>query len=406
MSVDAVRAVADAVLLEGYVLYPYRASAVKNRYRWAFGVLAPESWSATGSDRSFMVAEALIEGAPAAIRATGHLRFLQIEERRIERCAPIGEIEEVESLEIQGELHLPWEEGRTREIAFEIPGSKAFEIPGGCEIQWLREEGKAKGRVVRSWSAIQGEIRASLEPVGPRLSKLRVEIRNTSERPTRTRAEALRHSLVSTHLIVAAEGGTFLSLLDPPAFAQEAAKGCENEGLYPVLAGGPGRGDLLLAAPIILYDHPSVAPESPGDFFDATEIDELLVLRTSTLTEEEKREARATDPHAARILDRVEGLSPEGMEKLHGVIRSKRDNRVRPPLPEPGSRVRVRESARRTDAQDALYVGRIGKVEKVMQDVTGEHFLALTLEDDPAAELNRGFGRFLYYRLDEVEPLP
>lgn len=405
MSLDSVRAVADAVLLEGYVLYPYRATAVKNRYRWAFGVLAPEAWSEQGGgDPSRMQVEALIEGRPGEVRIRGHLRFLQIEDRRIERCGPDGELAEVESLEVGGELHLPWEEGRIREVAFEAPAARDFEIPGGCEIQWLREGGEARGRVVRAWSPIQGELRAAAEPVGDRLTKVRVEIRNLSGWSSATRSEALRHSMVSTHLILSADGGSFLSLLDPPGFAQEAVKGCENQGLYPVLAGEPGQGDLLLASPIILYDHPAVAPESPGDFFDATEIDELLVLRTSTLTEEEKREARATDPQAARLLDRVEGLSPEGMDKLHGTIRARRDSRRGPPLPGPGARVRILESVRRTDAQDALFVGRIGRVEKVMQDVSGESFLALTLEDDPAAELNRGFGRFLYYRLDEVEP--
>ena len=44
MSFDRARKIADAVLYEGYLLYPYRASAAKNRVRWQWGVLAPASW--------------------------------------------------------------------------------------------------------------------------------------------------------------------------------------------------------------------------------------------------------------------------------------------------------------------------------------------------------------------------
>ncbi len=64
--------------------------------------------------------------------------------------------------------------------------------------------------------------------------------------------------------------------------------------------------DAVLVAPIILGDHP-VAPESAGDLFDATEIDEILTLRIMTLTDDEKAEARGTDPRAAAILDRCDG---------------------------------------------------------------------------------------------------
>lgn len=406
MSLDSVRAIADAVLLEGYVLYPYRASSVKNRFRFAFGILGPRGWEAPDADPASMRLECLVEGAPEDLRIEGHLRFLRLEDRRIERCDDEGEVFEVDSLEVGGTLHLPWEEGGIQEVPFSLPGERRFSIPGGCEIQWLREGGEARGRVVRSWSALCGEVRSELVPLGPRLTKIRLEVENLGEGVPATRQEALRQSLISTHLLLAVRGGTFLSLLDPPDFAHEAAQACAQEGLFPVLAGEVGRGDLLLGAPILLYDHPAIAPESPGDFFDATEIDELLVLRTSTLTEAEKREARATDPRAARLLDRVAQLTPEEVGRLHGALRSKREIGGAAWTPRAGSRVRIRSSGRRTDAQDALFEGCTATVEKVMQDVSGEPFLALTIEEDPAAELHRAFGRFHYYRLDEVEPLP
>ncbi|MBV8995805.1 MAG: hypothetical protein JO287_19360 [Pseudonocardiales bacterium] len=81
----------------------------------------------------------------------------------------------------------------------------------------------------------------------------------------------------------------------------------------------------MLSSPILMdYDYPQVSPESPGDLFDATEIDEILSLRTLTLTDDEKLEARATDPRAAAIIDRVEEFPQEVLERLHGAIRSLR----------------------------------------------------------------------------------
>ena len=77
----------------------------------------------------------------------------------------------------------------------------------------------------------------------------------------------------------------------------------------------------MLSSPVILYDHPRIAAESTGDLFDSTEIDEILTLRTLALTDEEKREARATDPRAADLLDRLDGLPPEMLERMHGAIR-------------------------------------------------------------------------------------
>jgi hypothetical protein len=204
-----------------------------------------------------------------------------------------------------------------------------------------------------------------------------------------------------------------------------------------VLAGDGGpdgqTSDVVLAAPIILYDHPAVAPESAGAMFDSTEIDEILTLRVLTLTDAEKAQARATDAHAAAIIDRCEQLSPEQLQRLHGVLR---DPHGAPPEPaeltgddwwaaeaaEPvtpetdavlvagrrvarGSRVRLRPS-RRADAQDMFVTGLEARVSGVHVDLDGETHVAVTLLDDPAAEFHDWYGRYLYFAPDELEPLP
>src|SRR5438445_7309332 len=198
-------------------------------------------------------------------------------------------------------------------------------------------------------------------------------------------------------------------------WARAAVAQCENIGAWPVLAGGPGQGSegsdgsegrrVVLSAPIILYDHPELAAESPGELYDGTEIDEILTLRTLALSDDEKAEARATDPRAAALLDRVESMDPQVLARLHGTLRSPGRSPFpadEPPvLTEPGtvtvpwwdpdadaavspdtdsvniggqqiargSLVRLRPGARRTDAQDMFLVGRVAEVQAVLHDV-------------------------------------
>jgi hypothetical protein len=341
----------------------------------------------------------------------------------------------VASLDTGDRLILDWQEGDLRELDFALGLDPApaeagrierafpFEVPGRASCEPVRgPSGRQLGQVLHSQSSLRGRVVLAVEAVPAARPLLRLRVRAENETPwERTgapRDEALRASCVGAHLLLQARGGAFASLLDPPEWARGAARDCRNVGTYPVLAGERGQRDLMLAAPIILYDHPRVAPESPGDLFDATEIDELLALRTATLADEERRQARATDPRSAALLDRVERLPPEVLRRLHGAFRDLEGAEMVPAAPPsaagasevtaiaPGSRVRVRPPGlRRTDAQDLLFAGRTATVQKVERDVDGEVLLAVTIDEDPATELHLWYGRHRYYRLDEVDPL-
>ncbi|WP_214412128.1 hypothetical protein [Sphaerisporangium fuscum] len=457
LAMDTAREVADAVLYEGYLLYPYRASAAKNRVRWQFGVLVPPGYKAT-AEPSASVTECLLEGAANALVRL-RLRFLHVKERRVEERADGGGYRPVRELRIGERAYLTFDEATQREveavlampavlrgertIALTVPGDRAEEpiLAGG---------GEPLGRVVAEHRPVHAVLRVHAEPCrGTRpLLKLRVQVENADDwaEADAPRERALRHSLVAAHLLIGVTAGGFVSLTDPPEWARPAAGTCHNENTWPVLVGRPGQRTVVLSSPIILYDHPDIAPESPGDLFDATEIDELLHLRTHTLTEEEKREARATDPRAREIIDRAGDLPPELLERLHGAVRhfGRPARRTTPPeavaeepapgegeaLPTPwwdpaaeevppdhgsvtvagvevakGSRVRLTPGRRRADPYDMFLAGRAARVEAVLLDVDGARYLAVTLEDDQAADLHRSHGRFLYFAPDEVEPL-
>ena len=199
----------------------------------------------------------------------------------------------------------------------------------------------------------------------------------------------------------------------------------------------------MLSSPIILYDYPQVAPESPGNLFDSTEIDELLILNLLTLTEEEKEEIRATDPRARELLERSESLSGDDFMRLHGAIREFRTLRpsadLRPEAPgaseasgarlmdeleqpspnqvvvkgtpiRPGSRVRLHPNAG-GDIMDLALDQKVAIVQAIEQDYEGRVQLAVVLEDDPGRDLaldekKLALGHRFFFSPEEVEPLP
>jgi hypothetical protein len=327
---DPVRQIADAVLYEGYILWPYRRSAIKNRQRWTFGGVYPPAWSAgrSGDDPSIMLTQCLLEG-DRDTRLDVRVRFLQVVERQVLAERP-GGLEPVDELEVGGERHVSWQEAAEREPTAEaVPLAQLVSerrvpvhIPAGRRREELADaSGRLVGAQERSWKALEGAVDVGAEQLREGLFRVTVRISNTSAWTGGGREEALRHTFCSTHTVLAAVGGGFVSLTDPPERLRDAADACENSGTWPVLVGEEGERGTVLSSPIILPDHPQIAPESPGDLFDATEIDQMLVLNILSLTDEERREMRAADPRAREILERTEALTEEELMKLHGAVR-------------------------------------------------------------------------------------
>jgi len=346
MNTDLVKKIADAVLYEGYMLYPYRASAVKNRQRFNWGVLVPPDYSKAqkGTENRQMQTEVLILGDETS-EIDLRLRFLHLREREIYQYTESpDEFRAVHSIKTGDRTFQTWQEAVEREaavLATNLNGLNneiklaAFSFPAGEETETLRDEnGKIIGKIVRREEKIEGtielqaqELNRKSKPANRKLFKLTVRTSNITpfENPTnKSRDEALAHSLVSSHLILFVRNGEFISLLEPPAEFVEAVSGCKNIATYPILVGARGERDCFLSSPIILYDYPEIAPESAGDLFDGGEIDEILSLRIMTMTDEEKREMQSLDERTRKMLERTENLSAEQLMKMHGVLRQPR----------------------------------------------------------------------------------
>lgn len=373
----AVDRLITTLLHEGYALYPYRASALKNRMRFTFGTLYPRSYTEhEGSDRSSIALELPIRGN-ADTRLVVDLIFLLVVET--------------------GNGPDAWQQGIEQRVRIADGTLAAF---------------RASESIVIERGSVRAAADIRIDFVRDGIHRLHVDVENcTWFEPLPSRRTALAVAMASTHLLVHASGGEVVSLLDPPAELGDVVASCRSSGVFPVLVGNPERRDTMLASPITLYDYPMLAPESPGDLYDATEIDEILTLRVLTLTDAERAELAKTDPRVQALLERTAALSPAELERMHGRIRSDRTALV--PAPGgavrigPGDRVRLRPR-RRADAFDLLLDGKMARVEAVEQDFDDRLLVAVTLEDDPGRDLGgQGLpGHRFFFHPEEVEKAP
>jgi hypothetical protein len=294
MTAHDVERVAAALLYEGYMLYPYRPSAVKNRRRFNFGVVSP-----AGGDGPFMQTECLVRGDDTT-EVDVRVRFLHLVERTTD-----GEV---------------WQEAIERDVQIAGPLAAHHHLP----FSWSATQ-VADGHVVRRQRAITGTIELTSTPLSPGLSRVRVRLTNNTATRAKSLDEQLLHSLVSAHTILSVTHGQWISLLDPPKSLNDEAAACVNVRTWPVLAGQPGSHDTMLSSPIIIADYPAIAAESAGDLFDATEIDEILSLRVLTLTDAEQHEMRHADDRARRLLERTQALTADDFMRMHGAMRRPND---------------------------------------------------------------------------------
>jgi hypothetical protein len=406
MNRDLVDKIVHAVLYEGYILYPYRASSQKNqRERFTFGRIYPQEYSDAQNRREpgVMQTECLVrdESHDTALEIT--IRFLQPLAREM------GEQRWLEAIEREVKLSpVPLNQVIARSHAFKFPAAQSID-----------------GAIIRRSEAINGQIELETHTVNSATVKISVRIFNQTQLPEDTienQDAVLMRTFASTHTILYAPGGKFVSLLDPDPDCIELSGACRNIGTWPVLVGDKEKHerDTMLSSPIILYDYPQIAPESAGDLFDSTEIDELLTLRVQALTDTEKIEMRRVDEQARKILERAENLRPEEFLKMHGTLREMRKTNseffnpaqrresaaVNGVTLKAGDRVRIRPK-RRADVMDIALDGKIAIIEAVEEDVDKNVHFAVVLEDDPGRDIGlmRHIGHRFFYASDEIEPL-
>lgn len=340
-----------AVLYEGYLLYPYRPS-VKNTQRWTFGGLFPQSYceSRRSSEAWYMQCQCLLIGDVDS-RLDAVAEFLQLVDRRLDEGSASASLSSDPAALLEKccgpaapdvQRGHAWQEAEERKAALEsVPLGDLLAAPQCVTFHFPEQVARspassadADRTVLREQRALACRVELNAERLAAPAAKtsrseqafkLTARVANVTplaEPAHRNSAEAQLYSLASTHIVLSAVQGEFASLVDPPERWREAAAGCRNERCWPVLVGEPPQRNTMLAAPIILYDYPQIAAESPGELFDSTEIDEILTLRIMTLTESEKAEMAAADPRGRALLQRVNSLGPDQLLALHGMARN------------------------------------------------------------------------------------
>lgn len=347
--------IVHAVLYEGYVLYPYRPSTVKNQQRWTFGGIYPRQFSEQHgeSDPCIMQTECLCRATELTTLSV-HVRFLQLVTRTVgalpeplDHLPSAGEPEfrPVPSLRIGDTTYQSWEEATERDIAFEqlaVPDlasgerRRVLHIAPGRSVEPVEAPaGGITAVIVREHDLLQGDVVVQAHHLEDDLFRITVRVTNTTPMPVHeaNRAMAQKQAFLSTHTVLAIEHGAFISQTDPPEDVRVHAATCRNIGTWPVMVGPTGATDAVLSSPIILEDYPQIAPESHGDLFDSAEIDEILSLRILAMTDDEKDEMRSADTRTRALLDRTESLTAEQFLQMHGGVRAPRgQEQDAPPL--------------------------------------------------------------------------
>jgi len=420
-----------ALMYEGYLLYPYRPST-KNTKRGTFGVLFPPAYcdAQQGAERSSTTIEFIMKGDPNSI-VTGTVHFLRVTNRTTEVIDDTGAFVAVEAPQTSSQEFQSWQECEAQTIA--LPGMavhsflnkacrQVLNSPGWQMTEPAAEQQSSATRVLRTRSPLVAEVTARAMGLDDQHFRISMTIANRTsideELAARmTRDAAAAHSMAAVHALVHVEGGEWISSIDPPAHLANAVQLCSRDGWWPVLVGNEGERQTMLASPIILYDYPRLAPESPGEFFDGTEIDEMLSLRIATLTDAEKRMMADLDERGRALLDRTQFLANEHWQALHGRTTIQK-NHAEPAavntsgnsfgvtqLPSVGSKVRLRPS-RQADAMDLVLNGRTATVVAVEQDYEDQHHIVVTVDDDPGADIGRDgkIAHRFYFHANEVEP--
>jgi len=261
------------LLWEGYALYPYTRGTAKNATPTPFGIVYPPAYAAgsAGAFDTLVLRGLALAGADAPLSAG--LRFLQASGRR--------------------------HEAAERSLAFAAR-------PLGELVSQPRERmfaGEGLRALARLSAASDGPSRYTVE--------LRVENATPFAARGADRAEALASSLLSTLPCLRLGEGRFASPLDEGAALR-------SENTFPVLA--TAADDVLLGATIMLPEHPQIAPESRGDLFDGTEIEEALLLHVLALSDDERASIERDDPVVRAMIERAAAATPREILALHGRI--------------------------------------------------------------------------------------
>ena len=326
------------LLYEGYSLYPYHRSAIKNQKPVPFGVVFPQSYNSYNEhSHAMMQSQCIITGnEDSLINITVrflHLKKTELFEKNENAFIPVY------NLNIKDKIYQAgWQTVERKISTGDLPISSLVENKKIISLEFNRiydneaiyDDEVIAGRQINRISEITGTVTIEASTVDiPDTFRLTVTVANTTPVQNAgaiTRDEALCQSFLSTHLILEADDAKFISQQDPGEKWKTAVNACENKNTWPILIDEADT--MLLSSPIILYDHPQINPQSQGDLFDSTEIEEALLLHVSVLSDDEKKRIGNSDEKLQHMLNKVSQVTPEELINFHGVMKHNEHDQI------------------------------------------------------------------------------
>ncbi|GAB3293445.1 hypothetical protein [Parasphingorhabdus pacifica] len=431
---EQAREVADAVLYAGYLRHPQLVPTGQYRPQWQFGVLVPPGFAREDEGESSEArTECVLESSDAAGLHV-RVRFLHVQQKQVQNV----DREPVEAIVVDGQEVRTWEESVEQERSFSLSlgvllrESRYFPIDvDGAEIaEDIRDSlGRVRGGIVRRRRPLHAGLWVEAERIAGVRGAMRVRaiVRNQTAVPSSNPGDVQvsRHALVAAHLLLGAESGVFVSQVEPPGWARRTVEQCRNVRCWPVLLGGTERSSVVLSAPVILNDNPTVGPKTGPPAPEVTELADFpAVAGEVRLTEEEPREL----PYpAGEFLDDLGWARADVLEPPSGVVpsppasipaRRQPEEQLKIPWWDPeseaagrvlitgvavtrGSKVRLIPEQREDPDSDIYLRGSLATVRDVHVD---EQRLAVTLDGDATPE-HSGEESYRFFGMDEVEPV-
>lgn len=252
--------IVNAVLYEGYILYPYRASSKRNfRERFTFGRVYPKDYSdlQPWAEPCLIQTECLLQTKEAKPEVEVTVRFLHPMWREVSEVSEAGAFRAVPELSVDGELYQSWQEATEREITVSLGTSSRFSFPATRAT----EELSSTAAILRRQEALKGVVEAQGTAMGRGVFKITVKVLNRTPMGgtlCNDQDAVIMRTFASTHTILHCANGEFISSME------QGAEKCRNIGTFPVLVGDEEKQErhTMLSSPIILYDYPRIAPES------------------------------------------------------------------------------------------------------------------------------------------------
>ncbi len=309
------------VLYEGYSIFPYHRSSVKNLKPIPFGVIYPEQYHSYHPPApTKMKTECIVTAQKnSAINIT--VRFLHLIITKIFQQTD------------NDNTSLPYEGWQTIErqinsgdlIISELIGNKKV-FPIGFdsikvdkniydENKILKEKQSNCGLKITGNVIIEAFAFENIDNT----FRVSVTVNNDtslSNAESISRDEVFQQSFLSTNTILKVTDGAFISDQNPPEEFKEIVAQCEKIGTWPILIDESNT--IMLSSPIILYDYPKINAHSKLDLFDSLEIEEMLILQLSAMSDTEKQQIAESDGKMREMLDKASQVTPQELLNLHG----------------------------------------------------------------------------------------